>query len=72
MDKTQMREELKLFRARNSKHFVKNSLQKIPFENSSELFNVFKLPTTHLYPCHVFGKQLTLKIVDELLDEGGD
>lgn len=63
-EKAEMRRRLVNYRHGNRYFKVAVCLKGIPFRCSPALFGVT------LFPCGVFGKQLVLKIVDELLDEG--
>lgn len=59
-----IRNSLVRFRLQNQTYGVKVRLQSIPFVHPAGLFK------TEGFPCVWLGKQLVLKIVDELLDEG--
>ena len=73
IDKKRLREQLERFREKNQSYSVATRLIAVPFPFSFALFNMrrlhFKEETVERYPCVVFGKQLVLKIIDELLDE---
>lgn len=84
MDKKQMRQDLDNFRIECKDENVTTRLKEIPFYGFVQLFNLEGIPETNFtimisghrnggcYPCTIFGRHLVLKIVDELLDEGGD
>lgn len=63
-EKAKMRRELINYRHDNAYFKVTARLKGIPFRCSPALFGIT------LFPCGVFGRQLVLKIIDELLDEG--
>ena len=63
----EMRKQLEKYRERSEAYGfdMKLRLMGVPFLGAGKLFNVRNIP------CAVFGRQLVLKIIDELLDEGG-
>ena len=63
-EKARLRRELDRYRYCNRSSKISTCLEGIPFVHSPVLFGITR------YPCAVFGKQLVLKIVDELLDDG--
>ena len=61
-----MAEELEYSRSNSKNVKMKTRLKLIPFNGTSWLFNCRRKGV----PCAYFGRQLVLKIVDELLDTG--
>ncbi len=84
MNKTLMRKQLKTYRIMHKHYGLKVRLKGIPFYDYRELFCIEKIPRKNLTrcdgyyvgyngcdlsPCTIFGRNLVLKIVDELLDD---
>ena len=60
-----MTDELEYFRSNYVNVSIKTRLSQIPVRGMSRLFGL-----SSIVPCLYFGRQLVLKIVDELLDTG--
>ncbi|MCK5615630.1 hypothetical protein KAR91_77915 [Candidatus Pacearchaeota archaeon] len=68
MNKARARAQLEFFRNLHSDRPVSKRLQKVPIDYW-DIFTLFGLKATDPYPCRMFGKQLVLKIIDELLEK---
>ena len=68
MDKAKARGQLEFFRNLHSDRPVSERLQKVPIDYW-DIFRLFGIKSTGPYPCRMFGKQLVLKIIDELLEK---
>ena len=66
------RTQLNHFRERHQSLSVKHRLKGLPFSSTAAraLFRMDENKATGICPCGFFGRQLVLKIVDELLDDG--
>ena len=67
MDKAEMRLQLAIFRYNNQNWSMKDRLSETPFRDTRKLFGV-KKDTPITCCCVLFGRQLVLKIIDELLE----
>jgi hypothetical protein len=63
--KKELRQRLEAFREKYQESSQRQRLRYIPMSCIAQLFNI-----SNQSACHFFGKQLVLKIIDELLDEG--
>jgi hypothetical protein len=64
--KTELTRELAFFREHRENWTQRVRLVALPFVETLELFGLKE--RVDCFPCTVFGKQLVLKIIDELLD----
>ena len=73
IDKKRLREQLERYRSIYSNCFVGFRLKMSPFDIFDDPFNLGNLRLTEdravRFPCIAFGRHLTLKIIDEILDE---
>ena len=70
VEKQMMRDELRIFRSVRSDYPVKERLKRVPISYGGRLFGQKEDDRLHSSNslCTLFGKQLVLKIIDELLD----